>query len=356
MSEAAGTAFDPNGPGIRGNLFGLPFTPETALVVIIPVPWEVTVSYRHGTSNAPAAILKASTQVDLVLKEIPENWKSGIAMLPLPETVVKENSRLMAMARQHIEKVESTLTFDSDDSLLKTINEGCEQLNTYLKTESKKWLAQNKLVGVVGGDHSTPLGFIRALSERYDRFGILQIDAHCDLRKSYEGFTYSHASIMFNALKIPAVGKLVQVGIRDYSDEELDVVKRAMGRVKVFFDQDIKEQLFTGKNWDQACEHIVAELPQLVYISFDIDGLDPSLCPNTGTPVPGGLQFEQMVHLLKKIVLSGKKIIGFDLCEVSPSANDWDANAGARMLYQLCSWMKESRSEKRKAESTKQKA
>lgn len=182
-----------------------------------------------------------------------------------------------------------------------------------------------------------PLGY-RALAEFYDRFGVLQIDAHADLRKSYEGFSYSHASIMYNALKIPAVAKLIQVGIRDLCDEVTDVMQRAMGRIVTFFDDDVKTLLLNGKSWDIVCNDIIKHLPSNIYISVDIDRFDPKRCPNTGTPVPGGLEFEQFVYLLKKIVMSGRKIIGFDISEVSPGSDDWDANVGARILYQLCSW------------------
>jgi agmatinase len=194
------------------------------------------------------------------------------------------------------------------------------------------------MVAMVGGEHSVPLGYIRALSEQHERFGILQIDAHADLRKSYEGFTYSHASIMYNVLKLPAVGRLVQVGIRDYSHDEVNLMKRAMGRVIAFLDEDIKERLYNGKTWDSICDEIVGQLPKEVYISFDIDGLDPKLCPHTGTPVAGGLEFHQAVHLIKKVALSGRIIIGFDLCEVAGGDDDWDANVGARILFHLCNW------------------
>ena len=122
-----------------------------------------------------------------------------------------------------------------------------ENLNSYVKSVTQKYLKAGKMVGLVGGEHSVPFGFIRALSEQYDRFGILQIDAHADLRKAYEGFVYSHASIMYNALKIPAVGRLVQVGVRDYCEEEINVIERAMGRVVTFFDQDIKEKFIRWK-------------------------------------------------------------------------------------------------------------
>jgi agmatinase len=333
------TSFDPNGAGISGNLFGLPFSVDESEVVIIPVPWEVTVSYREGAASGPKAVFNASTQVDLFVKDIQDAWKLGIAMTPYPENLFDENKDLRKLSAQYIAAHERGEASDNHSLILNKINEASESLNIYVKNLTKKFLDEGKLVGLLGGDHSTPLGFLRALSEQYNRFGILHIDAHADLRKAYEGFTYSHASIMYNALKLPAVNRLVQVGIRDFCEEEMHVMERGMGRVKTFFDQDIKAAQYAGKTWEMICHDIIKELPPLVYVSFDIDGLDPKLCPNTGTPVPGGFEFHQAVFLIKEVVKSGKKIIGFDLNEVAPGKDDWDGNVGARLLYQLCNWM-----------------
>jgi agmatinase len=332
--------FDPNGVGSKGNLFGLPFTPENSSIVIVPVPWEVTVSYHSGAANGPSAILEASTQVDLFVKDIRDAWKAGISMLPVPESLIVESRKLRELAMQHTFRLENHGPVPATDPILNRINESCENLNIYVKSLVRKLMSDGKMVGLLGGDHSTPLGFIRALSEKYDRFGILQIDAHADLRKSYQGFLYSHASIMYNALKLPAVNRLVQVGIRDYCDEEMQVIERARGRIVTFFDEEIKAEMYRGRTWNDICDKIVAALPENVYISFDIDGLDPKLCPGTGTPVAGGFEFFQMTFLLRKLVKAGKKIIGFDLNEVAPSgSNDWDANVGARLLYQLANMM-----------------
>jgi agmatinase len=178
---------------------------------------------------------------------------------------------------------------------------------------------------------------IQALAEQNENFGILQIDAHADLREAYEGFEFSHASIMYNALKIKQVQKLVQVGIRDYCEEELNLIKNSSDRIKTFFDRDIKYAQYNGDSWDRICNRIVSELPDKVYLSFDIDGLDPKLCPNTGTPVAGGFEAEQVLYLLERLVNSGKKIIGFDINEVSPGdeGGDWDANVAARLLFRI---------------------
>ena len=331
--------FDPNGPGIKNNLFGLPFTKGSAKVIVVPVPWEVTVSYRAGTAQGPEAVLNASSQIDLFHREIKDIWKLGIVMNPIPRELYEENKILRDLAESHIQCLENRTDTEANMIITDKINVACENLNIYVKNTCSRLMRDGKLVGILGGDHSTPLGFIRALAEKYDRFGILQIDAHADMRKAYEGFQYSHGSIMYNALKLPAVGKIVQVGIRDFCEEEMQMMQRAGGRVKTFFDTAIKEAHFRGKNWATQCDEIIKELPDMVYISFDIDGLNPKLCPHTGTPVPGGFELEQVAYLLKQTVKAGKKIIGFDLCEVAPGHGEWDANVGARVLWELCNWM-----------------
>ena len=147
---------------------------------------------------------------------------------------------------------------------------------------------------------------------------------------------------MFNALKIKNVSKLVQVGIRDYCQAEYDIIKNSNGRVETFFDRDIRHRQYEGESWKQICTDIISRLPDQVYISFDIDGLDPKLCPNTGTPVAGGFEFEQAVYLLQKLAESGKKIIGFDINEVAPGETEWDANVGARLLFRMANLMARS--------------
>jgi len=171
--------------------------------------------------------------------------------------------------------------------------------------------------------------------------GVLHIDAHADLRRAYEGFVWSHASIMYNvATRIPQVSKLVQVGIRDYCGEELDFAKASKGRVVTHFDALLSRERAGGTPWLKQCQRIVRALPREVYVSFDIDGLDPALCPHTGTPVPGGLGFHQAFELVGELVRSGRRIVGLDLNEVAPGADgdEFDANVGARVLYKLIGW------------------
>ncbi|MBX9685475.1 MAG: agmatinase family protein [Candidatus Obscuribacterales bacterium] len=332
--------FDPNSLAQKdSSIFGLPFSPESAQQVLIPVPWEVTVSYNAGTADGPSAILEASRQVDLFDLDVADAWKFGLAMLDIPESLLELNAFMRKKAETYISLLLDGEVPESNEecrNLLSEINTSCEKMNGWVFEKAEQLLDQNKLVGLIGGDHSTPLGLMRALANKYDDFGILHFDAHADLRDAYEGFKYSHASIMFNALEIKAIRKLVQVGIRDFCEQEYELVKNSNERVISYYDRDIKAKLYNGESWRDISDAIIAHLPQNVYVSFDVDGLDPKLCPHTGTPVPGGLEFEQAVYLVKRLVEHGKTIIGFDVNEVAPGEDDeWDANVGARLVYRL---------------------
>lgn len=332
--------FDPNGIGqLNDGMFGLPFSEDECETVLVPVPWEVTVSYGGGTADGPQAILEASYQVDLYDPFVVDAWKKGIAMKPLNEQLREKSDELREQAEEYIDALANGQqeTDPSLKSIADRISTECKSMNQWVKDSVLEVWKSGKYAGLIGGDHSTPLGMMQAIAEKHGNFAILQIDAHADLRKAYEGFEFSHASIMYNALKIPQVEKLVQVGIRDYCEEELQLIQSSNGRIKTFFDRDIKYDLFGGDSWDRICNRIVKELPQTIYLSFDIDGLDPKLCPNTGTPVAGGFETEQVLFLLEKIVRTGRKIIAFDLNEVSPGAegSDWDANVAARLLYRI---------------------
>lgn len=334
--------FDPNAVGIKGTLFGLPYDTDTADIVVIPIPWDVTVSYGSGTAAAPAAILETSSQIDYELPDRPEAWKTRVAMAEIPEVWQSLGKSLRVKAQAYIDWLET----GSDERLkvsmerdLAEINEQCEQLMKYVLQETKYWQEKGKKTILLGGDHSTPLGHIVACAEKEGSIGILQIDAHADLRMSYEGFTYSHASVMYNALRNEAITKLVQVGVRDYCEEEANHIENSNGRITTFFDQQLKEEAYTGKTWHEQCLEMIAQLPEKVYVSVDIDGFDPKLCPSTGTPVPGGFEIDEVYYLLKMVVGSGRRIVGADLNEVCPGVNEWDANVGARVLWRLANLM-----------------
>lgn len=331
-------SFDPSGIALdNGNFGGLPFDYESADLILFGIPWEVTVSYHAGTAFGPQAVLNASRQLDLYDFDNPEGWKQGIFVAESPAWILDQGQTLRQQAMEIIECLEQGKDPDADPDLaqsLQTINQACQKVNQWLFDQVQIALSQGKRVGVIGGDHSVPLGAIQALASHYGEFGVLHIDAHSDLRDAYEGFQFSHASIMFNVLQLPQVSKLVQVGIRDTCKEEVDLIQQSNGRVSTYYDPMLKQKLYAGMSWLDLCKQIVAELPQQVYISFDVDGLDPKLCPNTGTPVPGGLELEQTFCLFREVIQSGRQIIGFDVLEVGNA--EWDGNVAARAVYKLC--------------------
>lgn len=348
------TAFSPDDVGVaNGNYFGLPFGASEADLVLISAPWDVTVSYNHGTAAAPEAIVGASTQVELRDAHYPEGWRRGIGTLPADEWIRDASDRLRKKAEKVIAHLENggAITDEEVSAPLAEVNAGSERLNEIIFTQAASLLAQGRTVGLVGGDHSTPLGLMRAvagsLAARGEEFGILHIDAHADLRAAYEGFAYSHASIMYNALQLPQVSRLVQVGIRDFCGAEVQLAEESDGRVVQYDDYTLAKHAFEGLDWGMQCAGIIEQLPENVYVSFDIDGLSPDNCPGTGTPVPGGLSYREAVYLLAKLVESGRRIVGFDLTEVSPSDGDgeWNANVGARILYKLCNLTLKSNAE-----------
>lgn len=333
--------FDPDGVGVHnGNYFGMPFSAEQAGLVLISVPWDVTSSYGDGAAAAPDAIIEESTQLDFYDPYAPDAWRKGIATAPIDYSIHERGVPLRDDARKIIEFLESGGNV-ADNYILsrkqEKINSVSVDINADVFRQAMMWLEKGKTVGLVGGDHSTPYGFIKAMAHHHGQIGVLHLDAHCDLREKYEGFEFSHASIMFNVLRdVPGVERLVQVGVRDFSDAEKQFA-RSNPRIVQFTDVELVEAEFAGEKWAAQCDRIVAALPEKVYVSFDIDVLAPEFCPGTGTPVPGGMSFNEAMYLVRKVADSGRRIVGFDLCEVSPRRNDnWDANVGARVLFKLC--------------------
>ena len=329
--------FDPGAAAAADGIFGLPHTVDEARVVVVPVPWDATTSYRPGTSRAPEAILAASRQVDLFDIALGRPYEAGIAMQALSSDVVAWNAEARALAEPIIERGGAG---DDPDLVrdLACVNALGRQLNAWVRGETAKILARGKLPVVLGGDHSSPFGAFQAVAAHHPGFGILHFDAHYDLRDAFEGFRWSHASIMFNALAdIPGVARIVHVGIRDFSEAEHDLSLASGGRSVGFLEATLNERLDAGEPWARIADDIVSRLPQDVFVSFDIDGLDPALCPGTGTPVPGGLTFHRAVAIVAACVRSGRRIVGCDLNEVAPRDGDgeWNANVGARLLYKL---------------------
>ncbi len=326
-------------------IFGIPLSEEESQLVLIPVPWEVTTSYGRGASLGPKIIREASEQIDLFDFETGKAYESGFFMREIPMELFQKNNQFKELAQELIELRTNLSTDEKRISEISTqVNKACLEMSDWVYQQTLNVLEKGKLVGLVGGDHSTPLGAIRAVSEKHQgKFGVLHIDAHADLRKSYQGFEQSHASIMYNVMTDKnKPEKLVQVGIRDFCEEEFEFSKNRSD-IHTFYDLQLKRRLLAGESWSAICKDILKELPDKVFISFDIDGLDPAFCPHTGTPVPGGLSVDQVFYLFNELAQSGRKIVGFDLNEVSTGGlneaeAEWDGNVGARMLYKLCGW------------------
>lgn len=341
-------AFDPNAPAQPGSgIYGLPHSEAESLVVLVPVPWEATTSYGEGAAEGPRAILSASMQVDLYDLDVERPYQHGIHMLPIPESVAAWNDEAKALAAGIIERGGA-----GDDpaltAALERVNALSDEVNAHVEREVSRLIEADKIVGVVGGDHSVPYGALRAMAAHRRRpFGVLHFDAHSDTRDAYEGFTHSHASIMRNVLDdLPEVDKLVQVGIRDVCEEEVAYTASQGSRVSVFYDRDVTMRKMAGEPFLAVARDVAGALPDEVWVSFDVDGLDPRYCPGTGTPVPGGLDLAEAVAILREIVRSGRQLLGFDLNEVAPRRRDgdeWDGNVGARLLYKLIAFTLASR-------------
>ncbi len=300
--------FDPNAAAASDSFFGLPEHLDAA-VQIIPVPFEGTVSYGGGTAGGPAAMRRASLQVDLLDQHFGDVWKAGL----------------------HEQRAVEASDTDADVA--------AEAILAEVRDRVRACLDAGQIPSVLGGEHSVSLGAIEAAAASVPSLGVIQVDAHMDLRDAYEGHRFSHASVMRNAAeRCPTLTRLVQIGVRDFCQEEIEFARASQGRVSAVFDADLWDLADGGGSVRRFFDEVLTGMPEHLYVSFDIDGLDPSLCPNTGTPVPGGHSFNQACALLRAIAESGRRVIAFDLVEVAPGPDpedEWDANVGARLLYKL---------------------
>ena len=351
MTSPSTQPFDPALTGSAdAGLFGIASDLASSRLALIPVPWEVTTSYGSGASQGPKAIRRASPQLDLFVRGLANHYQQGFHLLEESREVTELNCHAKVLAeavQEHLENHGSLEGRPDLEEAREQVNAASQRLNEWVYQQCRTLDKAGKLFALVGGDHSTPYGQIRYLAEKYrGDFGLLHIDAHHDLRDGYQGFQFSHASIFHNVMALEyAPTQLVQVAIRDFSEEECRYAAEDP-RIRVFYDADIKDDQYAGRPFADTVAAIVEALPQRVYVSFDIDGLRPDLCPHTGTPVAGGLEFDEARFLIAAIVRSGRTIIGFDLCEVCPNldnpADEWDGNVGARILFLLASWMMES--------------
>lgn len=286
--------------GIEKNFLGIEddhSTLEAAEIAIVSAPYEHTVSYGGGTGNGPEAILAASHFVEFWDEEFKRElcYEKGIATVAPIDFAGATDAEALAMIEDQVRAL----------------------------------LAKDKFVVTLGGEHTISAAPIKAHLEKYPEMSVLQIDAHSDLRESYEGSPFSHASVMARVLEFLPPARLVQAGIRAQCREEFERIGR--DGINTFFGWEIRQGVF-GQSWK---ERVLDALGETVYITFDIDGLDPSIMPSTGTPEPGGLLWDETIQLMKMIG-KHRKIVGFDLVELAPVAGvTWPDFLAAKLVGKM---------------------
>ena len=323
------SAYNPSNISVNnGNIFGFPASQDSAKIHIVPVAWEVTASFGRGCGKSYEAIRQASLQLDFY-DEKGAFWKTPVYMQEaLGEMLNNQAAPKAAELINHLENGGQVSDKKEDFDAINTLSSA---LNTMVEEACHHSIKQEKKVIILGGDHSVPIGLIRALNKDQS-FGILHFDAHADLRPGYEGFTYSHASIMHHAKQLPGVESITSIGLRDISPDEAEIIRNDT-YINVYSDKWIAAQRLNSRPFGAVIEEILEKLPKKIYISFDVDCLDPSLCPNTGTPVPGGLSWHEIQAILDALYHSNIDIVGADLCETGN--HPWDAQISARLLYQF---------------------
>lgn len=335
------TPFDPDAAALpESGIFGLPEDRRGSEVHVIAAPFDATSSYGDGAAEAPEAILHASHQVDLHDPVAGDPWRRGLYYLADEGSIAGFNEEARPLAKEIITAGGAR----EDPALLRSlakVNELSERMNdeVYLRTSAAFEEGHSPII--LGGDHSVVFGALRAAVERHPGLGILHFDAHADLRPAYEGFTWSHASIFHNLTsRLESLGPVLQVGLRDFGQAEHEEIKAKPDKLRTVFDSDWSRARLEGRDLAAYVRDSLAFLPETVWVTFDVDGLDPSLCPGTGTPVPGGLTWAEAMLWLEELKASGRRVIGSDLVEVAPGAplrggDSWDAIVGARLLYRL---------------------
>jgi len=265
---------------------------STAAYAVIPVPYDATSTWRKGANRGPAALLEASRAVEWYDIETGiEACRAGIVTLDA-----------LAVAR---------LT--------------AEEMSEHVRATVQAQFEAGRIPVVVGGEHSVSIGAIQAAAQRSTgRLGVLQFDAHADTRESYQGSAYNHACVMARAREF---ADLVQVGIRSVDQSEL----AGLDRERVFWAHEIMQTV--DRSW---MDRAVALLPQEVYITIDLDGFDPSLVPATGTPEPGGLDWYTVNELIRRVLASGRRLLGFDVTELLPQPGQHASDfLAAKLLYRI---------------------
>jgi agmatinase len=282
------------------NFLDLKFLPaKEAGAVVLPIPYEATTTYGAGTREGPEAILAASRQLEFWDEEY--NWDPSAAIrLATAAPIFPEVSGPQAM----VEKIKRVV---------------------------QPWVAQGKLICALGGEHTITVALVQAFQTRYPDFTVVALDAHADLRETYDGSKLSHACVL---RRVYELGRpLTLLGVRSYSQDEYQLL-RVAPRLKVFKARDLN----TPAGWDQALEHLQG-LAGPVYLSIDLDALDPGILPAVGTPEPGGMTYGQVLTIMQTLTQRGP-VIGLDLVELAPIPGHRVSEfTAARLLYKALGYI-----------------
>ncbi len=324
--------------GDGGCYFGATTPPSEADVVIVSAPWSVTSDYGHGATYTPDAIIDSSLGKELYDAPTGLSIEGRIATAEIDYNI-QEHSEMLGRDAERIVRHHSSKESRVSDYIarkIENVNEGFAEMHLSIYKQVKQWAEQGKRIAVVGGDHSVAFGAVKALAEQNEGLGVLFVDAHADYSREEEIFNYSHRSIARNIVEeLGGVAKMVQVGVRDVDRVEVEALN-ACDKVETFYAESLAERRFEGCSWGDICREIVSNLPQKVYISFDVDALKIEFCNNTNAPTPGGMTFDEALYLVNMVTASGREIVGFDISEVVSSINDkMDAIVGARLLAKL---------------------
>jgi agmatinase len=289
--------------GVRSNFLALEkrFSSfESSRIVVLPAPYEHTVSYGGGTRRGPAGIIAASRYVEFYDDELDRELCNDIGVATLPPLPFGKRKDAAALA--------------------------------VLEQAVRELLARGKFVVTLGGEHTITRAPVAAHLERHPAVSVLQIDAHSDLRESYQGSPFSHASVMARVAEIVDPRRIVQVGIRAQCIEESRFI-RGKG-VNTFYAHAIRSGAH-GPSWQEA---VLERLTDEVYVTFDVDGLDPSIMPSTGTPEPNGLFWAETMRLIR-LVGERKRIVGCDVVELAPVKGVPHADlTAAKLVYKLMNY------------------
>ena len=310
---------------------------DEAKLVVVSVPWSVTSDYGHGAAYTPDAIIEVSNRKDLYDIRRDISYYGAVATAEIDYNIQECSGRLGHEAERIALSIEESDTIGERTlSRIERVNIGFGEMQASVYRQVRRIAKSGKQVAVVGGDQSVAFGAVKALSEYHKSIGVLNIDAHADLKQENVPYIYSHTTVMRNiAEELPHVERIVGVGVRDIAHDELAFAS-ANDKIKLFFSEELAARRFEGETWGKICDELCEALPEKVYISFDIDALKIEFCHNTNAPVPGGMTFDEVIYLINRVVATGHTIVGFDITEVVPNLdNAMDANVASRLLGKM---------------------